>query len=67
MPDNKAQLKLNIEQAFDNEADQQVTVADARSRIAQKIADAVEGFVVGRTVAVTGVANGGGTTTGTIQ
>ena len=67
MPDTKTQLKLNIEQAFDNEADQQVSVADARSRIAQKIADAIEGFIVGRTVAVTGVVNGIGNTTGTIQ
>jgi len=67
MPDTKAQLKTNIEAAFDAEADQQVTVADARERIAQKIADAVEGYVVGRTVNVTGVQVGSGTANGTIQ
>ena len=67
MPDTKEQLKLNIEAAFDDEADQNVSVSEARERIAQKIADAVEGYVVGRQVQVTGVQNGGGTATGTIQ
>ncbi|KQC30174.1 hypothetical protein [Flagellimonas eckloniae] len=67
MPDSKEQLKSNIEAAFDDEADQQVTVADARERIAQKIADAVEGYVVGRSVQVNGVQTGSGSVTGTIQ
>ncbi|WP_228235940.1 hypothetical protein [Allomuricauda sp. M10] len=67
MPDTKEQLKQKIEDAFDDEADKEVTVSEARERIAQKIADAVEGYVVGRQVQVTGVQNGGGTATGTIQ
>lgn len=67
MPDTKEQLKSKIEAAFDDEADQAVTVSEARERIAQKIADAVEAYVVGRQVNVVGVQNGGGTATGTIQ
>lgn len=67
MPDTKEQLKIKIEAAFDDEADKTVTVSEARERIAQKIADAVEGYVIGRQVNVSGVQNGSGTATGTIQ
>lgn len=67
MPDTKEQLKEKIEAAFDAEADQVVTVADARERIAQKIADAVNDFIVGRPVLVNGVQPGSGAVTGNIE
>jgi hypothetical protein len=70
MADTKTQLTAKIKAAldFDSEKDLQgiETPAKARERLAEAIADAVEAYVVGRTVNVTGVQPGSGTTTGII-
>ena len=53
MPITETQLAEQIEAAFDAEADQVVNPAEARKRVAQKIAAAVAQFTVGRTTTVT--------------
>lgn len=58
-------MKTLFEAAFDAESDVDVTPAEARERIAQKLADAVEQFVVGRQTTVTGTSATGGAVTGT--
>lgn len=67
----KTELKNQIKAAFDFDSDKDLddvgSLDEARERIAQKIADAVEAYVVTRTVAVTGVQPGAGAATGTIQ
>ncbi|MDQ8012046.1 MAG: hypothetical protein REI96_06340 [Flavobacterium nitrogenifigens] len=61
----KEQLAQKIEQAFNEDSDTQVNPADARKRQAQKIADAVSLFVIGRETTVTGTSATGGAVTGT--
>jgi len=66
----KEQLKNQIREAYDAESDRNISFDDideARERIAQKIADAVESYVVSRTVSVPGVQPGAATVIGTIQ
>ena len=65
MPITETQLAEQIEAAFDAEADQVVNPAEARKRVAQKIAAAVAQFTVGRTTTVTGTSDTGGAITGT--
>lgn len=71
MPTTKAQLKAQIKAAFDFDSDKDLedvgSLEAARERIASKIADAVEAYVVTRTVQVAGVQPGGGIATGIIQ
>lgn len=62
----QAELAEQIEEALDTEADVVVDPAEARRRVAEKIASAVNDFVVGRTVNVAGVQTGSSTTTGTV-
>ena len=62
----ETQLKARIKDALDAEADVVVDPAEARERLAEKIASAVNDFVVGRTVNVIGVRTGTGTATGTV-
>lgn len=52
MPLVKTNLKNDIKAAFDAEADQEVNPAEARERIAQKIADAVDSYIKAGTVTV---------------
>lgn len=49
---DKDALKLRIEQAFDDESDTEVNPAEARERIAQAIANAVDDYVKAGTVNV---------------
>ena len=71
MADTKLQLKNKIKAALDFDSEKDLddigTPEQARERLAQDIADAVEDFVVGRQVAVTGVQPGASTTTGVVQ
>lgn len=60
------QLAELIQAAFDADSDSQVEPAEARARQAQKIAQAIEAYVVGRNVQVTGVQPGAGTAPGLI-
>ena len=66
---NEQQLAALIKSAFDAESDVVVNPAEARQRLADKIAQAVALFVVGRTTTVTGTSVSGGAITGigTIQ
>lgn len=61
----KAQLANLIKEALDFDSDKEVNPADARQRQADKIADAVSQFVIGRTTTVTGTSATGGVVTGT--
>lgn len=61
----KAQLATLIKEAFDFDSDKEVNPAEARQRQADKIADAVSQFVIGRTTTVTGTSATGGAVTGT--
>jgi hypothetical protein len=61
----KAQLANLIKEAFDFDSDKEVSPAEARQRQADKIADAVSQFVIGRTTTVTGTSATGGVVTGT--
>lgn len=61
----KAQLANLIKEAFDFDSDKEVSPAEARQRQADKIADAVSQFVIGRTTTVTGTSATGGAVTGT--
>jgi predicted sugar kinase len=49
---DKDALKLKIKQAFDDESDVEVDPAEARERIAQAIANAVDDYVKAGTVNV---------------
>lgn len=59
------QLAGLIKQALDAESDVVVNPTEARQRLANKIAEAVALFVVGRTTIVTGTSATGGPVTGT--
>lgn len=61
----KQQLKERIQQAFDMFSNVEVEPANAREQQAQKIADAIELYVVGRETIVTGTSASGGPVTGT--
>lgn len=71
MADTKLELKNKIKAALDFDSEKDLDAvespAQARERLAQGIADAVEAYVVGRTVNVTGVQPGGGTAIGLTQ
>lgn len=71
MPITKTQLKNQIKAAFDFDSDKDLedvgSLEAARERIASKIADAVEQYVVTRTVKVTGVQPGSGIAPGIIE
>lgn len=63
----KQQLADLIKKAMDDDSDNpDVTPAQARQNQANKIADAIELYVIGRLVTVTGVTTGSGTAPGTI-
>lgn len=63
----KAELAALIKKAFDDDSDNpDVTPEQARQNQATKIADAIEAYVLGRLVTVTGVTPGSGTAPGTI-
>lgn len=65
MPITKAILKQRIKTAYDAESDVEVLPEEARDRVAQEIADAVEAYVVGRQTQVTGTTADGVALTGT--
>jgi len=52
MPLVKTNLKNDIKAAFDDEANKEVDPAEARERIAEKIADAVDSYIKAGTVTV---------------
>jgi hypothetical protein len=62
---NEQQLSNLIKLALDSESDVQVNPAEARQRMADKIAQAVALFVIGRITLVTGTSATGGPITGT--
>ncbi len=63
----KQQLAALIKQAMDDDSDNpDVTPAQARQNQADKLANAIEQYVIGRLVTVTGVTPGSGTAPGTI-
>lgn len=63
----KAELAALIKKAFDDDSDNpDVTPAQARQNQADKLANAIEQYVIGRLVTVTGVTPGSGTAPGTI-
>ncbi|WP_027391776.1 hypothetical protein [Aquimarina latercula] len=59
------QLSDLIEKAFNDESDVRVDPVQARKRQAQRIANAIEQYVVGRNTMVTGTSATGGAVTGT--
>ena len=61
---NKQALKAAIQDAFDSESDKQVDPLEARERIAEKLANAIESFVKSGTVStqVTGTCPAGAVT-----
>lgn len=61
----KQELAQLIKKSFDDDSDKQVSPQEARERQANKIADAIEKFVVGRETTVTGSSATGGPVTGT--
>lgn len=61
MADTKAQLTDKIEVAFDAEANVNVSPEEARRRIAEALANAINDFVIGRTT--TGTVSGSTATT----
>lgn len=65
MPITEAQLANLIKDAFDADSDTQVNPAEARQRQAEKIANAIKQYVVGRQTVVTGSSATGGPVTGT--
>ena len=67
MPATKEEMINAFEEALDFEADKAVNVSQARRRISEKLGNAIEAYMIGRTVIVTGVQTGGTTATGTIQ
>lgn len=56
-----------IQAAFDEDSDRVINPAQARARQAQKIALAIEKFVVDRDVIIVGVQTGPSTATGKVQ
>lgn len=58
------QLKALIKQALDAESNVQVDPAEARERMAERLAEAVALFVIGRQTVVTGTSATGGPITG---
>lgn len=64
---SKQELAALIKQALDDDSDVVVNPAVARQNQANKIADAIEQYVIGRLVTVTGVTPGGGTAAGTVS
>ena len=61
----EVQLANLIKEAFDFDSDKEVNPSEARQRQADKIADAVSQFVIGRQTTVTGTSATGGAVTGT--
>jgi len=61
---NREVLKKAIKNAFDSESDEQVNPSEARERIAEKLASAIENFVKSGTVStqVTGTCPAGAVT-----
>lgn len=58
-------LELMIKDAFDEASDVTIEPSVAREQIAQKLANAIEAYIVGRTTIVTGTSATGGPVTGT--
>lgn len=58
------QLSKILQDAFDFDSDKEVNPAEARKRLAEKIASGVAQFVIGRTTVVTGASATGGPVTG---
>ncbi len=50
---NKEALAKDIQKAFDDESDADVNPAEARTRIARQIADAIDKYIKAGTVSVT--------------
>lgn len=67
MPSTKQEMINAFENALDFEADKVVNPAEARRRIAEKLGNAVNDFVIGRQTQITGVQPGAGTAVGIIQ
>lgn len=61
----KSALALLLKEAFDSQSDVVVDPAIARQELADKIADAIEKYVVLRETVVTGTSTSGGPVTGT--
>lgn len=61
---NQVQLKQLIKQALDAESDVNVNPAEARERMADRLAQAIALFVIGRQTIVTGTSATGGPITG---
>lgn len=59
------QLATLLQEAFDFDSDKEVNPAEARKRLAEKIASGVAKYIVGRTTTVTGSSATGGAVTGT--
>jgi len=65
---NRTALESAIKAAFDAESDVEVNPAEARQRIAAKIANAIDAFVRSGTVTGTcATPSGAGTINGTVQ
>lgn len=58
-------LKILIKTAFDEASDVTIEPSVAREQIAQKLANAIEAYIVGRATIVTGTSATGGPVTGT--
>lgn len=71
MATTKTQLAAAFKNALDHDSEKSIedigTPAQARERLANALADAVEAYVVTRQVTVGGVQVGGGTATGVIN
>ena len=65
MATTKTQLKAAILNAMDLNSDKELDPAEARDAFAQRLADAIEAYVVTRTTTVTGTSATGGAVTGT--
>lgn len=61
---SQQQLKALIKQALDAESNVEVDPAEARERMAERLAEAVALFVIGRQTVVTGTSATGGPITG---
>ena len=65
MATTKTQLKAAILDAMDLNSERELDPAEARDAFAQRLADAIEAYVVTRTTTVTGTSATGGAVTGT--
>lgn len=65
MASTTAQLANAIKNAMDGVSDVEIDPATARQQYANAVAQAITGFVVGRTTTVTGTSASGGPVTGT--